>query len=143
MATTSNTTHAEKPSRRALLTSAATMAAAAAAPAIAAAPSGIGIPAIASPEITGAVAAYWARVAECNAPGTSDETVDAKCEEIEDAATRLAEAPCRSLADMAAKVVFFVAVAKETRALQYMTEAEGDVLLSVEAHMLALAGGAA
>jgi hypothetical protein len=125
-------------SRRTLFRLAAASAAVAAStPALA------GTTAAASPEITAAIAAYWARMAEANAPGAGDEVTDLKCEEMEDAAAKLAALPCRGIADVAAKVVFFVAVAKDGGALQNVTAAEGDVLLSVAPHMLALAGGAA
>ena len=102
-----------------------------------------GTPAGASPEITAAIAAYCAAMAEANAPGAGDEVTDLKCEEMEDAAAKLAALPCRGIADVAAKVVFFVAVMEEQWALQHVTAAEGDVVLSVKAAVLALAGGAA
>ena len=141
MATHINTSPAKPSLRRAMLAGFA--GAVAALSAQAPAQPNHGAPAGASPEIGAAVAACWARVAECNAPGADDETVDAKCEEINAAAARIAAVPCRSLADMAAKLAFFVAVAQETRALGYMTAAEGSVLLAVEADMRAFVGGAA
>lgn len=127
------------PSRRAWLLGATATAAATLGGSAAAS----GAPAVASPEITDAIADYWARVAECNMPGARDELIDAKCEEIEDAAARIAAAPCRSVADLAAKIVFFVEVMNQQNVWQSVTIAEGDVLVSVEADVLALAGKAA
>ena len=143
MAAAIHNTLTETSSRRTLLTGTAILAATTPAIAAAAAPSGIGAPAAASPEITSAAAAYWARVAECNTPGIEDEAIEPKCREISEAAARLAALPCRSVADMAAKLAFFLAVANEAGALQYVTAPEGNVLLSVEAHLRALVGGAA
>ena len=113
-----------KPSRRACL-----FGATAAAGLIAGDAAASGLPAVASPEITAAIAAYWARVAEANARGASDELIDLKCEEMEDAAAELAAAPCRGLADLAAKIVFFVEVMNHENAWHSLTDAEGDVLV--------------
>lgn len=100
-------------------------------------------PAVASSEIAGAIADYWARAAECNAPGAGDELIDAKCDEIEDAAARIAAAPCRSVADLAAKIVFLVELMNHQNVWQCVASAEGEVLVSVEADVLALVGKAA
>ena len=101
-----------------------------------------GAPAAVSPEIAAAVAAYWAGVAEANARGASDGLIDLKCEEIEAAAAKLAAAPCRGIADLAAKVAFFVEVMNHQNAWGHVTSAEGDVLVSVETAALALGGAA-
>ncbi len=125
---------ATAPSRRACLFGAAA--------AVAAGDAAVaGAPAVASPEITAAIAAYRAGVAEANAPGAGDEVIDLKCEEMDDAAARLAAAPSRGLADLAAKIVFFVEVMNQQNVWHSVTDAEGDVLVSVEADVLALLGG--
>ena len=129
-------TAALAPSRRACLFGAAVTAAVGGATAS-------GAPAVASPEITAAIAAYWRGVAEANARGASDELIDLKCEEIEEAAARLAAAPCRGLADLAAKIAFFVEVMNHQYVWHSLTDAEGAVLVSAEADVLAHAGGAA
>ena len=128
-------TAALAPSRRACLFGAAVTAAVGGATAS-------GAPAVASPEITAAIAAYWRGVAEANARGASDELIDLKCEEIEEAAARLAAAPCRGLADLAAKIAFFVEVMNHQNAWGFVTSAEGDVLVSVETAAMALGGAA-
>lgn len=79
---------------------------------------------------------------EANAPGIEDELLDTKCEEIEDAAARVAASPGRSVADLAAKIVFFVELMNHLNVWQSVTAAEGDVLVSVEADVLALMGAA-
>ena len=56
------------------------------------------------------------------------------------AARRLSATPCRSLADLAAKALFVIHAREETGEL---TEAEGEVLASVPADALAMAGGVA
>ncbi len=100
-----------------------------------------GAPIDASPEITAAVAAYWTGVAEANAGGASDDLISLKCEEMDAAAAQVAAAPCRGLADLAAKIVFFVDVMNHENGWGSVTTAEGDVLVSVEAGVLALLSG--
>ncbi len=82
-------------------------------------------------------------MAEGEASGATDELVALKSEEMEDAAAELAATPCRSVADLAAKLVFVCEVMTELNAWQSLTEAEGDVLASAADDALALAGGAA
>ena len=101
-----------------------------------------GAPAVVSPAVAAAIAAYWAGVDEANAPGAADELIGLKCEEIEEAAARLAAAPCRGLADLAAKIAFFVEVMNHQNAWGFVTSAEGDVLVSVETAAMALGGAA-
>ena len=100
-------------------------------------------PAVVSPEITAAIADYWARLAEANAPSASEELITLKCEEMDDAAARLAAVPCRSLADLGAKIAFFVEVMNHQNVWGSITSAEGDVMVSVETDVLALLGDAA
>lgn len=97
-------------------------------------------PAGASP----AVAAAWDDYFRARDMGDSDDASDAvtniACDEMDAAARRLAVAPCRSLADLAAKALFVIHAREETGEL---TKAEGEVLASVPADALAMAGGVA
>ena len=105
-------------------------------------PGACGDPAIGSPEIAGAIADYWARRDEANAPGNSDEVTAARGEDMEDAAARVAAAPCRSVADLAAKVAFFVQLMNYQDVWPYLTEAECRVLVSAEADAMAMCAAA-
>jgi hypothetical protein len=100
-------------------------------------------PAVASPEITAAIATYRACMAEGEASEATDEVTDLKSEEMEDAAAELAATPCRSVADLAAKLVFVVEVMNNLDAWHSLSDAEGDVLASAADEALALAGDAA
>jgi len=125
------------PSRRGLLKSAPAATVAVVLGGAAATPQA---PPVASPEITAAIADYWTHLADANAPGAGDEMVDLKSDEMDVAAARIAALPGRNLADLAAKIVFFVEVMNHQNAWGHVTDAEGDVLASVETDVLAMLG---
>ena len=94
----------------------------------------------ASPAVAAAWADYFQARDMANADEASDAVTDLGCEEMAAAARRLATTPCRSLADVAAKALFVIHAREETGE---MTAAEGEVLASVPADALALAGDVA
>ena len=62
---------------------------------------------------------------------------------MEDAAASVAALPSRNIADLAAKLVFFVEIMNYQEVWYSLTDAEGDVLASVEGDALALVAAAA